>query len=296
MTIWNVGSINIDHVYRLPHLPAAGETLAAHALTTGLGGKGANQSVAAARAGARVHHIGAVGPEGAWARERLAAEGIGVDHVAEAPVPTGHAIINVDPAGENAIVIFPGANRELSAAHVAAALDAAVPGDLLLIQNETSAQADAARIGREKGLRVVYSAAPFDPAAVGAVMPHLSLLVMNEVEAAQLATALGRTLAELPVRDVIVTRGARGAAWFTDGVETVFMPAIPVRPVDTTGAGDCFIGYVAAALDRGMERTAAMRIASAASAMQVTRPGAADAIPRLAEVEEFLAYSASSGS
>jgi ribokinase len=288
MTVFNLGSINADHFYSVPRLPGPGETIAAGALGTGLGGKGANQSVAAARAGARVVHIGAVGADGAWAVGRLRGHGIDTRHVAVVDRPTAHAIINVDPAGENAIVIFPGANHAQDPARIAAALSEAGPGDILLLQNETTAVVEAARLGRARGCRVIYSAAPFDADAVRAVMAHVDLLVLNAVEAAQLAEALGVTADALPVPEVLVTRGAQGAAW-RRGAETAEVPGLAVTPVDTTGAGDTFTGYVAAALDEGLEMAAAMRLAAAAAALKVTRRGTADAIPDRAEVAAFLA-------
>lgn len=284
MAIYNLGSINIDHVYRVPHLPAAGETLSALGYAQGLGGKGANQSVAAARAGACVFHIGAVGPGSDWVLAELAGYGVDLRHVTVGAEPTGHAIINVDPAAENSIVIYPGANRVLSGDMVGAALSGAGAGDTLLVQNETSAQAEAAALAAARGMRVIYSAAPFDIAAVRAVLPQVSLLVMNEGEAAQLRAAEGA----LPPLDCLITKGAQGAEWISAGAEPLFMPAFKVTPVDTTGAGDTFIGTLAAALDLGLPREAAMRRAAAASALQVTRQGAAQAIPTAAEVDAFL--------
>ncbi|MCO8143732.1 ribokinase [Rhodovulum tesquicola] len=284
MTVYCLGSINADHVYAVPHLPAPGETLAATGLTRGLGGKGANQSVAAARAGARVVHIGAVGADGDWAVQRLARFGVETDHIAICDAPTGHAIINVAPDGENAIVILPGANMQQDAGRIADALAGAGRDDTLLLQNETSHQAEAAALATASGLRVVYSAAPFDLAALGAVLPHLSLLVLNAVEDAQMRAAPGR----IDGPEIIVTDGPRGAVWRFDG-RTLSMPAFPVTPVDTTGAGDCLIGSLVAALDRGLTRPEALRYASAAAAIQITRPGTADAMPPRAEVEAFLA-------
>ncbi len=288
MAIFNLGSINIDHVYTLPHLPQPGETLAALSYSTGLGGKGANQSVAAAMAGARTTHIGAVGPEGGWTVDRLARAGVITAPIARVETATAHAIINVDAHAENAIVLFAGANACVTEAQIAEALSGATSADTLLLQNETTLQPEAAAIAAGKGLRVIYSAAPFDIAAVRAVLPHASMLVMNEGEAAQLTAALGKPLTELPVKDIIVTRGAKGADWISAGSETVSQPAFRVTPVDTTGAGDCFIGALAAATDRGLDREKAMRFAAAAAAIQVTRPGASDAMPTRAEVETFL--------
>jgi ribokinase len=285
MTVWNLGSINIDHVYRVPRLPQPGETLAAEEYSMGLGGKGGNQSVAAARAGARTRHIGAVGPEGRWVLDLLSGYSVDVAHVTVGQGPSGHAIIYVDPQAENVIVTFAGANHSATRASVEAALAEARPSDILLLQNETSAQIDAARFARARGLRVIYSAAPFQIEAVRAVLPEASMLVMNAGEAAELRAAFGG----MPPLDTIVTRGAEGAEWLSPGAEPLFVPSFRVTPVDTTGAGDCFIGTLAAALDAGADRPAAMRRAAAAAALQVTRAGAAQAMPLASEVDGFLA-------
>jgi len=285
MAVYTLGSINIDHVYRVPHLPKPGETLAADSYTMGLGGKGANQSVAAARAGAAVFHIGAVGGDGAWSLTQLQVYGVDTAHVAWFEGPTGHAIINVDPQAENAIVLFSGANQQLSESHAAEALNGARAGDTLMMQNETSAQAGAAQIAAARGMRVMYSAAPFEVSALRAVLPFATLLLMNEGEAAALWQALGT----MPKTDIIITKGAKGAEWISASTEPLFVPSFPVTPVDTTGAGDCFAGTIAAALDAGLSPEQAMRRAAAAAAIQVTRPGAAAAMPTRAEVEAFMA-------
>jgi ribokinase len=286
MTIYNLGSINADYVYDVPHLPAGGETIAATAHRVGLGGKGANQSVAARLAGAEVRHIGAVGADGRWAVERLRGFGVDVAHVAEVAGPTAHAIINVDPQGENMIVLLAGANALQDEARIGAALADAGPGDTLLLQNETTCQRSAAHRARARGMRVIYSAAPFQAEAVKQMLPLTTILVLNEVEAAQLSDTLGGQM--LP--DMIVTRGARGASWAVRGGETVEIPAFVVEAVDTTGAGDCFIGSVAACLDLGMGREEALRYGAAAAALQVSRPGTADAMPTRDEVLAFLGH------
>ncbi len=288
MTIWNLGSINADHVYAVPHIPAPGETLAATRLTTGLGGKGANMSVAAARAAGRVMHIGAVGPDGKWAVQRLLEYGVDTRHIATLDIPTGHAIIYVDAAAENNIVLFTGANRALPFDLVRQALTTAQTGDRLLLQNETNLQAETAALARQMGLTVAYAAAPFDAAATQAILPHADFLILNEVESQQLSDATGLAPDALPTADVIVTRGADGADWFDNRTHTRHhIPALPVTPVDTTGAGDTFTGYVLAALDRGLPMLQALDLATRAAALMVTRPGAADAIPDLSEVTAF---------
>jgi ribokinase len=286
MTIFNLGSINADHVYRVPHLPGPGETLAATSMQTGLGGKGANMSVAAARAGSHVAHIGAIGSDGIWARNRLLEYGVDTRHIAELDVPTGHAIINVDDAGENAITLFAGANQAISEDSVANVLSTGSTGDILVTQNETNAQGVAAKVGSKLGFRVCYAAAPFDASAVKAVLPYLDFLILNAVEAKQLEQALGVSIEELDVADIIITLGSDGARWISEGVDQHFA-AIKVDPVDTTGAGDTFTGYVLAGLDRGLTMGQSISLAMRAAALMVTRMGTADVIPDLKEVEAF---------
>jgi len=285
MTIYNLGSINIDHAYHVPNLPRPGETVAAAELITGLGGKGANQSIAIARAGGQVAHIGAVGQDGAWTVEALRAAGVDTGAVRVTDVPTGHAMITVDAAAENTIVLFPGANTQIEEPQIAVALRKAVPGNWLLLQNETNAGVAAARMARDKGLRVAYCAAPFDAAAVAEILPFADLLSVNEGEAAQVRAKLpGAALAGC---DLLVTYGARGAA-FISSDRSVNAAAFKVDPVDTTGAGDTFLGYALAGFDAGLTIETALRRASAAAALQVTRPGAAEAIPTAREVIDFL--------
>lgn len=289
MAIYCFGSINIDHIYRVPHLPEPGETLAALAYQQMLGGKGANQSIAAARAGADVHHIGAVGADADRLVATMHGLGVGVDHIRISEQPTGAAVVNVDPAGENAIVIFSGANNDQDSAHLRAALDGAGPGDTLLLQNETNLQSEAAAIGATKGMRVIYSAAPFDLNAVRAVIENVSILAVNALEADQLCAAFGTELDALPVPQILVTRGSKGAEWRSNETgERVFLPSVPVEPVDTTGAGDTFAGYFAACLDQGMEPSEALDLARHAAALKVTRQGTGEAIPSRVEVTAFV--------
>lgn len=288
MAIYNLGSINADLFYQLPHLPAPGETLAALSMSKGLGGKGANMSVAAARAAATVRHIGAVGSDGRWAKERLLEYGVDTRHIAElADRPTGHAIINVDATGENAIVLLPGANHAISEDAIGAALSAADRGDTLLIQNETNNQVLAAKMGRALGLYVAYAAAPFDAKAVQDILPYLDFLIVNEVEAQQLTDATGQSPEALPVKDVVITLGAKGARWIhTPSGASRDFPAYDVEVVDTTGAGDTSTGYLIAARDRGLPMEQAITLAMRAGALMVTRKGTADVIPDLKEVQE----------
>ena len=287
MTVYNLGSINADNVYRVPHLARPGETLAARDLTQGLGGKGANMSVAIARAAARAVHIGAVGADGRWARDRMMEYGVDTRHIAEVDQPTGHANICVDDAGENDIILYAGANHAISEAAIGAALSEASPGDIFITQNETNGQKQAAAMADELGLKVAYAAAPFEAEAVSAVLPYLDLLVLNEVEAAQLASDTGSDLGDLGVQDIIVTMGGKGCAWRSKGEAPRHFDALDVEAVDTTGAGDTFTGYLIAGLDRGMPMSQAIGLATQAAALMVTRAGTADVIPDLKEVQDL---------
>ncbi|SHF06353.1 ribokinase [Loktanella atrilutea] len=286
MAIWNLGSINADFVYAVPHMPGPGETLAATGREIFLGGKGTNMSVAAARAAAVVHHIGAVGDDGEWAVDRLMEYGVDTRFIARVDEDTAQAVIAVDANGENMIILFPGANDAIPQAILQEAMAEAETGDWLLIQNETNLQRTAATLGKKMGLKVAYAAAPFDADRVKAVLPHLDLLVLNRVEADQLEFATGERPEALGVRDVIVTLGADGADWFGPEGKRHF-DAIPVTPVDTTGAGDTFTGYVLAGLDRGQPMAQAINLAMRAAALMVTRHGTADVIPDLKDLEGF---------
>lgn len=286
MTIYNLGSINIDLVYRVPHLPGPGETLASTSFSKGLGGKGANMSVASTRAGATCVHIGAIGDDGIWAKDRLQSYGVETAFIRVSDLSTGNAIIAVDDAAENSIILYPGANQALTEDEILVALGTAGASDIFLTQNETNAQVEGVKLAKDKGLRVAYAAAPFEAKAVEAVLDQLDLLFLNEVEAQQLQEATGLSPENLPVLDVIVTLGARGCRWYHGG-QVLEFDAHRVEAVDTTGAGDTFTGYVLAALDRGMNMPEAIDLASRASALMVTRLGAADVIPPLAEVEKF---------
>lgn len=288
MAVICLGSINIDHVYRVERAPAASETVAARDYTVHLGGKGANQAIAAARAGARVAMVGAIGTDGARALATLSAMGVDTAGVAtREDTATGHAVILVEPSGENRIVIHAGANASVDATLIERALGLGQPGDWLLTQNETASVAEAMAAARAKGLRTAHAAAPFEPDACAAVLPHTDLLALNAGEAAALADRLGVAPDALPVAMTLVTHGEDGASLFSEG-KVARVPGLKVEAVDTTGAGDCFLGTLVAALDEGLDRAEALRLANAASALAVTRPGAGEAVPTRAETEAFL--------
>ena len=284
--ILNFGSINLDLVYRVPHLPAPGETLAGTSFAKFLGGKGVNQSIAAARAGATVRHVGCLGPDGDWLRDQIAGFGLALDDISTVDAPTGHAVIYVDDNAENQIVLFGGSNQGFEKARIDAVLGSAAPGDWILLQNETNLVGYIAETAHRRGLNVAYSAAPFDADAVEEVLGAVTLLALNAGEAAALGAKTGKAPQNLGVDHVLITKGADGAELHSDG-RVMHQDSFPVEAIDTTGAGDTFLGAFMAHFLKG-DAAHALRFAAAASAIQVTREGAAAAIPTADEIEAFL--------
>lgn len=291
------GSTNLDQIGTVTRLPQPGETVAGGTFSMAPGGKGANQALAARRAGAEVLHVSAVGNDAfADLATRLLKEG-GVDlsrlRVAEAA--TGIAMIFVDEEGENVIAILPGANGTVSAADAEHHLAGLSRGDIVLLQQEVpqAATSRALEIAREKGARSVLNTAPFLPDT-----PHLAALadivVANETEFALLS---GRPIEELEAamtawaaktgRTIVVTLGPDGARAATpEGSFAV--PAHKVTPVDTVGAGDTFCGYLAAGLDAGLGLEQAMRRAAIAGSLACLNPGAQPAIPLAKDVDALI--------
>jgi ribokinase len=279
-----VGSINLDVVVGVERHPVPGETVVGGDRQELPGGKGANQAVAAARLGAEVAFVGRVGDDDAGRRLRdgLAAEGVDVTHVRVDPdAPTGMALIAVDGAGENTIVVSSGANARVSAADVEAARDVLAGAAVTLVQHEVPEDAVAAAIGGAGGT-VVLNPAPARPivAPVDVLVPNrgeLETLVGRAGDPIELARSLDG------VRAVVVTLGNEGAAVIERSrVERI--PAPRVDAVDTTGAGDAFCGALAQALDAGADLVEAARWAVRAAAASVTKPGAQGGLPRAADL------------
>ncbi len=287
MTVFNLGSINIDLVYTVKSFPGAGETLRATNFQRLPGGKGANQSLALAAAGAEVVHIGAIHRRDEWLGRNLADAGVDIGAVQKSETSTGHAVVMVNAAGENQIVLHPGANAEIDMSLATEAISKAGARDWALLQNETNGGAEFVAAARKAGMNVAYSAAPFDAEITLDLLPRVDLLIVNDGEAAALMKATGLKAAELGVEHLVITRGGDGAEYH--GPEgPLRSPAFPVIAVDTTGAGDCFTGYFLATVASGGGIAEALHRASAAGALQVTRLGAAGAIPAAGDVTALM--------
>ena len=290
----NLGSLCVDNVYRVGSIAAAGETVASASHDVFPGGKGLNQSIAAARAGAQVVHVGCVGGDGDWLRDTLAAEGVDVSGVRIVDGPSGHAVIQVNDRGENAIVIAGGANRTLDNADVERALDQVRADDWLLLQNEINDLEEVLRLARERRCRLAFNVAPVDGREAGYDLADVHLLIVNEIEAAALAgTTDPPTAAKLlrdrhPNAEVVLTLGKDGLIHAgANGLSR--LAAYPVQAMDETAAGDAFIGFLMAALLAGDNIEPALRMGSAAGALAATKAGAASSIPTLTEVRKLAA-------
>ncbi len=299
-----IGSVNTDMVVTLPHLPSAGETVLGGTFAMVRGGKGANQAVAAARAGGTVSFIGRVGDDafGAQARSAMAAEGIDTAMlVADLAMPSGVALITVDAHGENAIAVAPGANGNVTPDDVLRGRNMIASADILIAQLEVPLESIriAAGVAADAGIPFLLNPAPAQPLDDG-LLQHVAVLTPNETEAAMLTgiatdndegvRAAAGVLRSRGVGMVIVTLGSRGA-YLASSTCSDWLAAPRVTAVDTTAAGDVFTGAFAVALGEHRNPVDACRFACAAAAISVTRPGAQPSAPYRAEIEALLGRS-----
>ena len=288
-SILNFGSLNIDHVYQVTSFVRPGETVSSLHYDRLPGGKGLNQSVALARAGAPVFHAGKVGPDGQFLVELLQSCGVDTRFVACDGSVTGHACIQVDAAGQNCILLHGGANREITLAVAEKTLAAFSAGDWLVLQNEISCMPQILSMGKARGMVTVLNPSPITPELAAADLSQVDYLLLNETEGRDLTgqtrpeDIVAALLRRYPAMHVVLTLGADGAV-YAAGEEYISLPAVPVQVVDTTAAGDTFTGFFLAALHAGKTPQAAMRLAVQAAAVAVSRPGASVSIPSLGEV------------
>ena len=288
-SIYNFGSINIDHIYRVPEFVQPGETLSSVSLETVLGGKGANQSVAIARAGGIVKHIGCASKGDKWVFSYLESCGVDITHVRQVAAPTGHAIIQVNAAGENAIVLHGGANQLFQVEFLESVLSNAKKGDYLLVQNECNALSDILSLGLNRGMKVVLNPAPMTESIRALPLNKLDTIILNRVEASQLceenqtSIIVDKLMGLYPDTRVILTLGNEGA-WLISSAGVEKVPATAATVVDTTAAGDTFVGYFLAGLVDGLSDVDSLSRACSAAALTVQKLGAIPSIPTIDEL------------
>lgn len=288
--ILNIGSLNSDHVYSVPHFVTAGETLAATTLQYFPGGKGLNQSVALSRAGAAVFHAGKVGPDGIPLIEWLSKSGADVTHIRTGGGVTGHAVIQVASGGQNCILLYHGANFELERSHIDQVFSCFDQDDILVLQNEINDIPYIMEQAFQKGMRIAFNPSPFDTPVTGYPLDCVSWFILNEIEGAGITgendpkEILRSMAASFPKAAIVLTLGKDGVL-YRDSTCELSHKSYSVQAVDTTAAGDTFTGYFIANIAAGKETEEALRLASVAASIAVTRPGASSSIPAREEVE-----------
>jgi len=294
MKILNIGSMNLDMVYRMDHIVQPGETEASDGMNVFLGGKGINQSVAAAKAGAEVFHGGMIGEDGQPFLDACEEFGVDARHIRKVDGKSGHAIIQIDRNAQNCIILFGGANQKLTAEYVDGVLSDFAAGDILLLQNEVNMLPYIVDRAFEKGMQIALNPSPFNEKLKEVDMGKISIFLLNEVEGFQITglsepdAILARLLELYPHAKIVLTLGKDGAV-YADGAQKHFQPIFPVKAVDTTAAGDTFTGYFLACLCEGMDIPEVLRRSAKASSIAVSRPGAVPSIPWRKEVEGALA-------
>ncbi|WP_400242178.1 ribokinase [Niallia sp. JL1B1071] len=291
MKILNFGSLNIDKVYSVPHFVSAGETLSSTNFEEFPGGKGLNQSIALAKAGAQVYHGGNIGKDGLFLKEVLAEANVNVDWIEENGNTTGHAIIQVSSSGENCILLFGGANKEITIDQINHVLANFSQDDLLLLQNEINDLEYIVETAHKKGLKIVLNPSPIDETITNLDFSKIDYLILNEIEAKAITNEqtndkIFQTLLSLNKQLKIVLTLGKAGVIYKDSVEEHRQASYKVDAVDTTAAGDTFLGYFLTQISQQADIKKTLQIATKAAAIAVTRKGAASSIPSLQEVME----------
>ena len=294
MKVLNIGSMNLDLVYRVDHIVQPGETEASVSMNTFLGGKGMNQSVALAKAGVEVYQGGMIGEDGQPFLDACAEYGVRADFIRKVEGKSGHAVIQIDSSAQNCILLYGGANQMLTEAYVDEVLSHFGSGDILLLQNEVNLLPYIVEKAYEKGMQIALNPSPFNEKLSAVDMTKISIFLLNEVEGNQVT---GLTVPEeiivkmqemFPHARIVLTLGKDGAV-YADGEERFFQPIFPVKAVDTTAAGDTFTAYILAGLAEGMAIPEILKMSAKASSIAVSRAGAVPSIPYRDEVMAALA-------
>lgn len=306
MKVVNLGSLNIDKTYSVEHFVRPGETIKAKSYREYCGGKGLNQSIALSRAGAEVYHAGKVGEDGALLRKVLEDSGVNLTYLEKGTQVSGHAIIQIDEAGRNNIIISGGANEELDKQFIEKVLGNFREGDILLLQNEISNVAFAIEEAKRRGLKIVFNPSPLDEKIPGYPLKDVDLFIMNEIEAEEILRGEHFNIGQeeslvyqhgireedlrkaFPKAAFVITLGEKGSVYFDENAR-IEQDIFPTTVVDTTGAGDTFCGYFLAGLTKGLLVKDCLELASAAASLSVSKSGAAASIPLWEEAKLHIA-------
>lgn len=296
--IINFGSLNIDYVYDVDHILIPGETSSSFNMQVYAGGKGLNQSVALSKAQANIYHAGAIGSKDSEVLiQTLEQNRINTQFLQKRDCSSGHTIIQVDKKGQNSILLFGGANKTLDAKQIEQTLSHFNSGDYLVIQNETNHIKYLLEEGYKQGLKVCFNVSPFDPSLLKLPLDLCDFLIVNEIEGAALVNLNSDISAQDLIdalsqkyqkSNILLTLGTRGSCLKLLGKDPIYQSCFKVKALDTTAAGDTFLGFFIALIAQNITPQKALQIASAASAIAVTRKGATTSIPSLKEVEDFL--------
>lgn len=296
--VLNFGSLNIDYVYQVDDFVAPGETKLSANLTKFGGGKGNNQSIALARAGAKVYHAGAIGQDGIFLKDNLDKENINTDFICISDItPTGHAIIQVNTTGENCILLHGGANQTISDSYIQQVFEGFTSGDILLIQNEVSNIDKIIKTAGAKQMQIYFNPAPMSENVLSYPLDLVDTFILNQAEAASLTNStsteqmLNKLAGLFPNSKIILTLGKDGVIYQTTDqaskqIKQIKQSSYKVNAIDTTAAGDTFIGYFIACIQKDLDITTALELSCKAAAIAVTRHGATTSIPYISEIDK----------
>lgn len=291
MKVLCFGSANLDHVYKVDHFTVPGETQGCLEYNIKCGGKGVNQAIAMAFAGNDTYFAGIIGSDGGLLKDALVDKGVHIDYMKISNKPTGHAIIEVDQSGQNHILLYGGTNKEIDFEYIDEVLSHFSKGDIVVLQNEINYVPYIIERCYEKEMKSFFNAAPYDIAVKNSPIEKVTWLVVNETEGAALSNEedyekIIQTLKQkYPHTHILFTMGKEGSRVLTDK-EDIKVEALKVNAVDTTGAGDTYIGYFVRGIVEEMPLLETAQMATKASAIAVTRFGAVDSIPNYEEVFE----------
>lgn len=289
MKILNIGSMNLDYVYKVDHIITPGETESTYGREIFLGGKGINQSIALAKAGSHVYHAGMIGADGKAFLDICKEYGVDSRFIKESNVPTGHTVIQVDKIAQNSILLYGGANQKLTEEFIDEVLSYFEKGDMLLLQNEVNNLAYIVDKAYEAGLQIALNPSPYNEKLKNVNLSKISIFLLNEVEGFQITgyeneeEIIADMKRKFPDTKIVLTLGKKGAVYaYKD--EQYFQESFDVEAVDTTAAGDTFTGYFLTGLMEGMDIQKVLKMSAKASSIAVTRLGAAVSIPTRKEV------------